>query len=175
MNANRISMVSKMFRLGSVAALSATFVAGVSPSAFGQGLQEDNAPYKNVTVKVAQRWDRNGPFRRQSMGRNRYKYFYNGRDYDYTVDNRRGDLDSREVADRARQNGYQQGLQEGQYDVSSRQSRPNPQGHGSYQFGLDGWDPNWGSGLVYQQAYRQGYQRGYNEAFSHARRPGRRY
>lgn len=173
MSKNPNSMVGTIVRLGSVAALSATFVAGVAPSTFAQDSRQNAAPYRDLARTVAQRYDQN-PYRRRSLGRNRYRYTYNGRDYDYTVDNRRGNEDPREVADRARQNGYQQGLQEGQYDASGGSSKPNPQGHGAYQFALDGWDQEWGSGLTYQRAYREGYLRGYNEAFSRNRGPVRR-
>jgi len=121
------------------------------------------------------RWDRNAPFRDRRFGGNRHQYSYNGRGYDYTVDGRRGNMDAREVAQRAAQNGYRQGIYDAQYDARGRNSRPNPSGHGAYQFALDGWSQEWGSGTVYQSAYRQAYMRGYTEVFSHGQRPGRRF
>jgi hypothetical protein len=168
---------SKIGRLGTAVAIAAAFVAGSAPAPALAGTAGAVAGASGVQyVAVAQ--DHDDRFSRRGLGRNRYRYTYRGRDYDYTVDNRRGSLDTREVAERASSSGYQQGLQDGQYDGSGASSRPNPRGHGAYQFALDGWDPDWGSGVVYQNAYRSAYVRGYNEAFSrtnHGRRPGRRY
>jgi len=158
-----LSMVAT--RLGTALMLAAIVVAGLAmPAAAAQD------PYGN-----GGQYDRDRGYHRKSMGRNRYKYSYNGRDYDYTIDNRRGDLEPREVAERAQRSGYDQGVQDGQYDVGSRTSRPNPRAHGAYQFALDGWDPQWGSGAVYQRAYREGYLRGYNETVSHNRGTAHRY
>jgi hypothetical protein len=85
-----------------------------------------------------------------------------GNPYGYA--NRRGDLNQQEVAERAAQNGYYAGFQRGQYDAQQR-ARANPQGHGAYQFGFDGFDPEWGSAATYQQYYRQYFIQGYNDAF----------
>jgi hypothetical protein len=54
--------------------------------------------------------------------------------------------------------------------------RPNPQGHGAYEFALNGWEEDWGNAGSYQQTYRryfmEGYQDGYgNRAFRQNYRP----
>ena len=92
-------------------------------------------------------------------------------------DNREGDIDRDEVAQRAAQNGYSAGFERGQYDMQQR-ARANPQGHGAYQHGMDGFDPEWGSAATYQQTYRQYFVQGYNDAFGRRqfdRRYNRRY
>jgi hypothetical protein len=85
---------------------------------------------------------------------------YGGRYYS----NDRGDLDRNEVAQRGAQNGYYAGYQRGLYDAQQR-NKANPQGHGAYQFGFDGFDPEWGSASTYQSAYRQYFIRGYEDAY----------
>jgi hypothetical protein len=80
-------------------------------------------------------------------------------------DNREGDKDRDEVARIAAQNGYTAGFQRGQYDAQQR-NRSNPQGHGAYQFGFDGFDPNWGSASTYQQTYRSYFVRGYQDGYN---------
>lgn len=171
MRSNQMGWVA---RAASALALAAVAVTGVAMPASAAAPQYDRDRYDRDHDHDYDR-DRDRQYRRQSLGRNRYRYTYNGRDYDYTIDNRRGDLEPREVAERAQQSGYQQGRQDGEYDAGTRNFRPNPQGHGAYQFALDGWDPNWGSGVVYQRAYRQAYLRGYNESVSYNRRGGRQY
>jgi len=158
-------MMNVLKRLGTAAALAAVMATGFATQANAQGYYRQDPDH---------RWDRDRQYRRQSLGRNKYRYSYNGQNYDYTVDNRRGDLDAREVTERAQQSGYNQGVQDGSYDGVNA-TRPNPTAHGAYQFALDGWDQSWGWGSTYQRAYRQGYMRGYNEGFSrNNRRPGRR-
>ncbi len=177
MNTRSTSAIGRVLRFGSVAALSAAFVASASAPVFAQDYHQDRGDqrdHQDQGDRQDQRDHRESPFRHRSLGHNRYQYTYNGHDYAYTVDNRRGDLDPREVSQRASQNGYQQGLQEGSYDGSGGASKPNPAGHGAYQFGLDGWNEDMGSGLTYQRAYRQSYVRGYNEGFARSRRSGRR-
>jgi len=208
------SVVSKVARFGSVVALSAAFIVGVSSPASAQGYRQNgennrdwhdsydnnendrdwhhshennengrdwhdshqyNENDRDWRDDGGQRGDRYGRFNDRRLGRDRHYYSYNGRSYDYTVDNRRGSRDAREVAQQASRNGYEQGIQDGQYDARFGASRPNPVGHGAYQFALDGWSQDWGSGNVYQSAYRQAYVRGYNEVFSRSQRPGRRY
>jgi hypothetical protein len=92
--------------------------------------------------------------------------------------NREGDKDRDDVARAASQNGYYAGFERGQYDAQNR-NRPNPQGHGAFQFGYDGFDPSWGSASTYQQYYRQyfvqGYQDGYNSRGYTRQFPRRRY
>jgi hypothetical protein len=91
-----------------------------------------------------------------------YPYYGNGSQPYY--DNREGDLDRDEVAERAARNGYYAGFQRGQYDAS-RRDNSNPYGHGAYQYGFDGFDPEWGSASTYQQYYRQYFVQGYQDAF----------
>src|SRR3954471_6509734 len=139
------SVLGKVVRLGSVAALSATFIVGVSSTASAQGYGQSNDnnrdwrdshqnndrdrdwrdsrqsddndrswrdSHRNNDDRDwrdddGRRWDRNGRFNDRNLGRNRHQYSYNGRAYDYTVDNRRGSEDARDVARRASQNGYE--------------------------------------------------------------------
>mgnify|MGYP000929596482 CR=1 FL=1 len=99
-------------------------------------------------------------------------YGYNSANYGYGnyayYNNGRGDLSPNEVAERASRSGYYAGFQRGAYD-GSRGFRPNPQGHGAFQFGYDGFDPEWGSAQTYQQTYRQYFIQGYNDGFSRNR------
>ena len=95
-------------------------------------------------------------------------YYGNGYPYGNNAgyyDNREGDKDRDDVARAAAQNGYYAGFERGQYDAQ-RGNRANPQGHGAFQFGFDGFDPSWGSAQTYQQAYRQYFVQGYNDAYS---------
>jgi hypothetical protein len=89
-----------------------------------------------------------------------------------TYDNSEGDKDRDEVAQAGAQNGYRAGFERGVYDARQN-NRANPQGHGSYQFGFDGFVPEWGSASTYQQYYRsyfvQGYEDGYNRRSSNFR------
>ena len=94
-------------------------------------------------------------------GYNQYPGYGNYPNYD----NREGDLDREDVAQRAAQNGYYAGYQRGVYDAQQR-NRPNPQGNGAYQYGLDGFNPEWGSSSTYQQFYRQYFIAGYNDGHS---------
>jgi hypothetical protein len=107
-------------------------------------------------------------YRQNPYGNNGVEY--NGRYYD----NREGDLDRDEVARRAAQQGYYEGFQRGQYDLRIGANRPKPTGHGAYQFGLSGWNPEWGSALTYQQYYRQYFMQGYQDGFGR-RSMNRRY
>lgn len=95
-------------------------------------------------------------------------YYGNGSPYGGNqpyYDNREGDKDREDVAEIAARNGYSAGFQRGQYDAS-RRDNPNPYGHGAYQFGYDGFDPEWGSASTYQQYYRQYFLQGYNDAYA---------
>lgn len=87
---------------------------------------------------------------------------------------REGDLDREEVARRAAQQGYYDGYQRGQYDRSRGTRRGNPQGHGAYEHALNGFDPEWGSAMTFQQYYRQYFVRGYEAGFGQ-RTMDRRY
>lgn len=109
----------------------------------------------------------NYPSYRDYPGYNNNRYYSNSE----------GDIDREEVAERAAQNGYYAGYQRGLYDAQHR-ARPNPTGHGAYQHGFDGFDPEWGSASTYQQYYRNYFVQGYNDAFSRRqfnRRYSRRY
>lgn len=115
-----------------------------------------------------------GRARNRSYGRDRLPYYggYPGYgNYPY-YDNGRGDLSRDEVARRAAENGYRMGFQWGQNDAV-RRNRPNPQGHGAYQHGLDGYARDWGWASVYQQTYRSYFLRGYNDGYN--RRAYNRY
>jgi hypothetical protein len=92
-------------------------------------------------------------------------------DYTY-VDDHRGNMDPEDVARRAAQNGYAAGYERGRYDAIRDRGRPNPnpQGHGAYQFALDGWSREWGSGATYQNYYRHYFVQGYNDAYEQRRR-----
>jgi hypothetical protein len=79
--------------------------------------------------------------------------------------NRRGDLDAREVAERGSYYGYYDGFSRGQYDRNQGIRRPNPQGHGAYQFALNGWERDFGSAQTFQQAYRSAFMQGYQEGY----------
>jgi hypothetical protein len=186
MNKGNEAVYRKVIRFGSVMALATAATVGIGAPAQAQS---------GYQITVAQDRDRDDQYRdrddryrdRDDYRRDRnydqdryrrehrryYNYNYRGQSYNYAVDNRRGDLDPREVAERARDNGYRQGIQDGQYDASGGSRRPNPKGHGAYQFGLDGWSQDWGSGLTYQSNYRSAYTRGYMEAFGNGgrRRP----
>ena len=108
----------------------------------------------------------NSPSYRRNPNRNNDRYsgngaLYNGRYYD----DREGDLDREEVARRAAQQGYYDGFYRGQHDQRQRVRRGNPQGHGAYQFALNGWNPEWGSAQTFQQYYRQYFLQGYQDGF----------
>jgi hypothetical protein len=89
-----------------------------------------------------------------------------------SYDDREGDRDRDDVARAAAQNGYSSGYERGQYDAQQR-NRPNPQGHGAYQFGFDGFDASWGSASTYQSSYRQYFVQGYNDGFNNRDRDSR--
>jgi len=134
----------------------------------GFGGRQRNRSYNNDNSRV---YDyRNSPVdpysSYPSYGRNPYDNGNNG-SYNGPVDNRRGNMDADDVARRAAQNGYTAGFERGQYDAQRDKGRPNPnpQGHGAYQFGLDGWSQEWGSGATYQQYYRSYFIQGYQDAY----------
>jgi hypothetical protein len=66
---------------------------------------------------------------------------------------------------RATQQGYYDGFYRGQYDRQNRVRRPNPQGHGAYEFALNGWEEDWGNASAYQQTYRQYFMEGYQDGY----------
>lgn len=112
------------------------------------GRNRDRAYYRD-----RDRWYRNGQYQYDDYYQNTY---YN---------NERGDLSPNEVAERAARSGYQAGFERGQYDARQR-NRANPQGHGAFQFGFDGFDPEWGSAATYQQYYRAYFIRGYEDGYN---------
>jgi hypothetical protein len=89
----------------------------------------------------------------------------NGRYYDHR-DNRRDDWRrSHSFLQQAQQHGFNDGYQRGQYDRRMGTRRPNPQGHGAYEFALNGWERDWGNASAYRQSYRQAFLQGYWRAF----------
>jgi len=105
--------------------------------------------------------------RARPRGTNPYDAYSNSPGYTSpsSYDDREGDRDRGDVARTAAQNGYTAGFERGQYDAQQR-NRPNPQGHGAYQFGFDGFDASWGSASTYQSNYRQYFVQGYNDGFN---------
>lgn len=99
-------------------------------------------------------------------GNNGGYYGNNPYGYNYPAynDNREGDIDRDEVARRAQQSGYYAGFERGAYDAQ-RRNRANPQGHGAYQHGFDGYNPEWGSASTYQQYYRSSFVAGYQDGY----------
>ncbi len=73
-------------------------------------------------------------------------------------------------AQTAQQQGYADGAARGRYDRQTGRRTPNPQGHGAYQHGLNGWNREFGNTGFYRQNYRQAFVAGYQDAFF-----GRRY
>jgi hypothetical protein len=109
---------------------------------------------------------RNRDYDRGRWNNNRYPYNnYPGYGNGGYYDNREGDKDRDDVARIAAENGYRAGFERGQYDAAQR-NHANPQGHGAYQFGFDGFDPNWGSASTYQQYYRSYFVRGYQDGYN---------
>jgi hypothetical protein len=104
-------------------------------------------------------------YRRNNGYYGSYPNGYYGNSNPYYYDNREGSRDRGDVSRSAAQTGYYEGFQRGQYDAQQR-NRPNPYGHGAYQFGYDGFDPSWGSASTYQQTYRQYFIQGYNDGYS---------
>jgi len=66
---------------------------------------------------------------------------------------------------RAQQQGYSDGYARGRYDRSIGQRTPRPQGHGAFQYGLNGWTRELGSTGIYREYYRQSFVRGYQDGF----------
>jgi hypothetical protein len=76
-----------------------------------------------------------------------------------------GTVQSSSTNRQAADNGYRTGHERGQYDRQIGTQKPNPQGHGAYQFALDGWEPNLGDRSTYQQEFRKNFVRGYDDGF----------
>ena len=95
--------------------------------------------------------------------------YYNDGGYGdfYYDDDHHGRMDPEWVARQAAERGYYAGYERGAYDASRDRGRPNPnpQGHGAYQFALDGWVPDWGYGATYQRVYRYYFIHGSEDAY----------
>jgi hypothetical protein len=154
-----------MLRFGSVAALSATLLAGLGSVASAAPRDRDDGPRGREAF--AHDRDRDSRFDRDHDGDFRFRrpvvvgpvYRFGAPFVRYTTPVVAGDANER---------GFEQGLIDGQYDGSGGSRRPNPEGHGAYQFALDGWTDSCGSQFGYQRAYRAAYVRGYDEAFARA-------
>ena len=66
---------------------------------------------------------------------------------------------------RAQQQGYSDGYARGRYDRSIGQRSLRPQGHGAFQYGLNGWTRELGSPSAYREYYRQSFVQGYQAGF----------
>lgn len=106
---------------------------------------------------------------------NVYEGTYNERrtsGYNYGYDsNDRGDRrqvsgDPNSLGRRSAETGYRDGYDRGQYDQRSGVKTPNPQGHGAYQFGLDGWVEDMGDRSAYQSNFREYFVHGYQDGFN---------
>ena len=71
----------------------------------------------------------------------------------------------RQVDRRAYDNGYREGLKDGENDVRSRRDYSYTR-HDEYRDADQGYRRNDGNLDQYRRSFRQGYQTGYNEAFS---------
>lgn len=97
-----------------------------------------------------------------------------GRDdrYGWGNRNQRDDYYSRGSYNRvAFQNGYRDGLDDGQKDMRKNEDF-DPNDHGDYRDADNGYKSGYGSKEAYKQEYRQGYLGGYREGFG-ARQYGR--
>ncbi len=141
------------------------YVRGYQDSFYGKAR---NRSYDRSSLR---RWDnRNSPYDTYS---NYPSYRPNPYENNPVYNNGEGDRDRTEVAESGAQNGYTAGYERGVYD-SQQRNRPNPQGHGAYQFGMDGFNPEWGSASTYQQSYRSYFIQGYEDGFNR-RDSDRRY
>jgi hypothetical protein len=85
------------------------------------------------------------------------------RDFDARED---GTIDPQSFTKRAAASGYRDGFERGEYDRRMGVRRPNPKGHGAFQFALDGWDSMWGNRSTYQQYFRQYFLKGHQDGFN---------
>ena len=144
------------------------------PDADEQGYYDSNGRYQRRSDPNAQYQGRRRGRRGNNSGYNDGGYYENG-GYTGPIDDRRGNKSPRDVVRVAQQNGYRDGAQRGQYDRQQGVRRPNPRGHGAYQYALNGWDPEWGSGRTFQQYYRQTFLQGYQEGYGQRTQYRRRY
>jgi hypothetical protein len=77
----------------------------------------------------------------------------------------RSETDAIPIDSRPSESGYRTGHERGAHDRQIGTTKPNPQGHGAYQFALDGWDSTLGDRSAYQQEYRTSFVRGYDDGF----------
>jgi hypothetical protein len=139
MNTKKDSLYRKITQTGSTLALGTALLLGVSivpaQAQYGSRSHRDDSRYRNSR-------------------------------YDHDRYDRRDDWrSSRSLLQQAQQYGFNDGYQRGQYDRQNGTRRPNPQGHGAYQFGLNGWERDRGSSYAYRQSYRQAFLEGYWRAF----------
>lgn len=139
MTTDKDPIYRKVARIGSTLALGTALLLGVS-------VLPAQAQYRSRDYRYEQR-DRNGRY---------------DNDRDYRRD-RWGT--SQSLVQQAQQVGYRDGYQRGQYDRRMGTRRPNPQGHGAYQFGLDGWERDFGNASAYRQVFRQAFLQGYWDGF----------
>lgn len=99
---------------------------------------------------------------------------YNDRDYRYDRrDNRRYD-DRRynDVYSVAQQNGYRDGIRQGQEDRARRRGY-DADNSSEYRNALRGYRSEYGNRAAYQRAYREGFVRGYDEGYRRSTNTGR--
>jgi hypothetical protein len=99
--------------------------------------------------------------------------WYNGRrdDRDWNRDNRDGRNDHNDRNDTyriAQQNGYREGLRQGQDDASRRRNS-NFENDNRYRDALSGYRPQLGNREEYRRAYREGFRQGYEEGYRNRR------
>lgn len=70
----------------------------------------------------------------------------------------------RAMAEAARNNGYNDGLEKGRNDASQRKSS-NPNRHDAYKDADHGYSGSFGDKQAYKNAYRQAFVQGYQEGF----------
>lgn len=84
----------------------------------------------------------------------------------------RGGVYTRDLERRAYDNGFREGLEEGQNDA--RRNRDfSPQRHSEFRDADQGYHRDYGDREFYRRNYRQGFQTGYAEAYNRNARNGR--
>lgn len=115
------------------------------------------------------RWDRydredrewNDRGRRRDGGRDRDGGWNRDRDRD-------GRFDRNEILRIAQQNGYREGLRQGQ-DDGSRRRGSNFENDSRYRDGLSGYRSEYGDRDNYRRAFREGFRQGYEEGYRNRR------
>ena len=85
----------------------------------------------------------------------------------------RGGVYGRDLDRRAYDNGFREGVEEGQNDAR-RDRDYSPQRHSEYRNADDGYRRNEGDREYYRRAYRQGFEAGYRDAYNRNARYGGR-